>query len=201
MQQQKISIWPMLCLCIIGGSGIAQQTPEVKSFEATVKILQAKRWVEADRQPQKPKAMPQYDDENPTGFEFFRTFVEDEDLSYLDLERTFFNRSEISGSRFVAARMRESNLCWNDFYHTDFSKADLSGSDMRAAIFEHVKFIDTDLSKADLRQSSFEACDFSGALMKGTKLTRDQQKGMVLSAEQIAAIQWMDKAGEEPDGG
>jgi uncharacterized protein YjbI with pentapeptide repeats len=59
----------------------------------------------------------------------------------------------------------------------------------------------TNLRDADLRRSTFGACDFTGADMRGTKLTRDQGEQIILSDEQQQVIDWQESDGEEPPGG
>jgi BTB/POZ domain-containing protein KCTD9 len=68
-----------------------------------------------DRAPM-PERLPRHDDEEPLGFNLFRTRLSDAlDLSDLSLPRTFFGRSEINQVSFRNTDLRESNLCWNDF--------------------------------------------------------------------------------------
>ena len=178
-----------------------QRSDEPKDFAETVAILRKRGWIGEDEHPQKPKSMPKYSDDGPLGISFFSTIVEEEDFSWLDLERTYFNGSEVNGATFHNTRLKESNLCWNDFYHTDFSYADLSHSDLRSSIFENVRFVGTNLSGSDLRRSSFENCDFTAAQMRGVKLTREQGKVLQLSQKQIKEINWQESDGEEPEGG
>jgi uncharacterized protein YjbI with pentapeptide repeats len=147
-----------------------------------------------------PQRKPRYDDDETLGITFFRTRVTD-DLSGLTLPRTFFGRSEISGTSFRSTDLRESRLCWNDFIDVDFSEAILSDTDLRASLFERVSFAKADLALADLRQCTFTNCIFDGALMKGTILTRRQGKTLSLSASQLSEISWTDDEGEEPGGG
>lgn len=173
----------------------------MKSFEQTIIVLKKKGLIEQEAYPKKPQSIPKYSEKNPTGIDFYNTPLENEDLSYLDLERTFFYKSEINTCSFKNSKLKESHLCWNDFYHTDFTEADLSGSDLRASIFEDVLFIKADLSNADLRQSDFDNCNFGSANMKGTKLTRKQKTQLNLSKKQINEINWMNDEGAEPEGG
>jgi uncharacterized protein YjbI with pentapeptide repeats len=70
-----------------------------------------------------------------------------------------------------------------------------------AAVFKKVRFVRTILHEADLRRCSFEDCDFSGAAMKGAKLTRLQANELRLSAQQMNEIDWQFTDSEEPDGG
>lgn len=174
---------------------------QMKTYKESMVILKEKGLIEKEENPEKPESMPKYSDKNPVGLSFYDAILEGEDLSFLDLERTFFNGSDVKKCNFKKSKLKESNLCWNDFTNTNFSYADLSGSDLRAANFKNVRFIKTNLSNADLRQSSFDNCNFTSANMKGAKLTREQQKGMNLSDRQIMEIQWMDTEGKEPKGG
>jgi uncharacterized protein YjbI with pentapeptide repeats len=146
--------------------------------------------------------MPRPDDEEPLGVSFFRTFVgEGDDLSNLFLPHTFFGRSEINNAVFRNTDFTESNLCWNDFVDVEFTDAVLAGSDMRASLFQRVRFVRTDLRRADLRRSTFEGCTFEQALMQGAIVTQSQKDMMKLSTSQTHDVAWSDNEGEEPDGG
>ena len=152
--------------------------------------------------PPLPDRLPRPDDEEPLGVSFFRTFVgEGDDLSNLFLPHTFFGRSEINDAAFRNTDFTESNLCWNDFVDVDFTDAVLAGSDMRASLFQRVRFVGTDLRRADLRRSTFEDCAFEGALMEGAIVTQMQEAMMGLSKSQIDDVAWSDDEGDEPDGG
>ena len=199
----NFAIITMFLFCFIS---VAQNKSEnnsktMKTFEQTILILKEKGIVEQEVHPQKPQSMPKHSDENPTGINFDNMPLENENLGNLDLERTFFYKSEINTCNFENSKLKESHLCWNDFYHTDFTGADLSGSDLRASIFEDVRFIRTNLSNTDLRQSDFENCNFDSANMKGAKLTIGQKKELNLSEKQINEIDWMNDEGAEPEGG
>jgi BTB/POZ domain-containing protein KCTD9 len=149
-----------------------------------------------------PERLPQFDDEEPLGFNVFRTRLSDAlDLSALSLPRTFFGRSEINRVSFRNTDLHESNLCWNDFLETDFTGADMARSDMRSSLFKRVTFVNTNLDGADLRRSSLVDCDFEGAAMKGVALTREQGSTLHLSETQRHDIDWRDDVGPEPGGG
>jgi uncharacterized protein YjbI with pentapeptide repeats len=146
--------------------------------------------------------LPQIDDPAPLGESFFRTFVgAGVDLCHLTLPRTFFGRSEINGASICNTDLTESNFCWNDFIEVDFTTAVLARSDLRASVFERVKFVNTDLRSADMRRSSFHDCDFEGALMEGAVLTPSQRPDLRLSQEQRDEITWINSSGPEPNGG
>lgn len=171
------------------------------SYEESCQRLQ-KDYLGEGVTPPLPDHLPQAGDEEPLGVSFFRTFVgEGDDLSDLYLPHTFFGRSEINDAAFRNTDFTESNLCWNDFIKVDFTDAVLAGSDMRASLFQHVKFVRADLRRADLRHSTFEECSFEGALMKGVILTKNQKSMMGLSPSQIEEVAWSSHEGPEPDGG
>lgn len=171
------------------------------SYEESCKKLQG-RHLDADAVPPMPQHLPSYDDEEPLGVSFFRTFVgEGEDFSNLTLPRTFLGRSEIDDASFVNTDLFESNLCWNDFTDVDFSHANLTGSDLRASNYCRVKFVCANLTRVDLRLSWFDDCDFDGANMKGAVLTNEQGTKLTLTAQQRADITWVDDPGPEPSGG
>jgi len=171
-----------------------------QSYEAFCLHLQPS-YLEPGDVPPVPDHLPQYDDEEPLGVNFFRTAIDGEDLSNLTLPRTFFGRCEISNVSFQNTDLSESNLCWNEFIQVDFSSARLTLSDLRASVFTNTSFQSTDLSGSDLRRSSFENCIFTDALMAGTVLTLAQGKILPLSDRQRAEIAWAGTAGDEPDGG
>jgi len=156
-----------------------------------------------DGQPFIPAAMPNYDDEEPLGFSYFRSGLEDGDLSHLTLPRAFFGRSGFSRVSFANTDLSESRMCWNDFDDCDFSGANMSRCDMRAALFTGCKFIGTVLRGADLRRSTFQECDFSGADLSGAVGGLVEYPGCirsVLSDEQMTAVIWSED-GPEPPGG
>src|SRR5215471_21814060 len=155
------------------------------SYEESCRRLQ-KDYLGEGVIPPLPDHVPCADDKEPLGVSFFRTFVgEGDDLSGLFLPHTFFGRSEINDAAFRNTDFTESNLCWNDFIDVDFSDAVLAGSDMRASLFQRVKFVRTDLRGADLRHSTFEGCTFDGALMKGAIVARSQMGMLGLSKSQM----------------
>jgi uncharacterized protein YjbI with pentapeptide repeats len=149
-----------------------------------------------------PDHLPQFDDPEPLGVTFFRTFIgEGVDLSNLSLRRTFLGRTEINDALFANTDFTESNFCWNDFIDVDFTDAILAGSDLRASAFVRVKFLRTDLRGADMRRSSFEDCAFDGALMEGAVLTYQQGSQISPSDDQRGKIKWTNDDGPEPGGG
>jgi uncharacterized protein YjbI with pentapeptide repeats len=170
------------------------------SYEDSCRRLHALGLADGDPPPPLPDHKPRYDDKEPLGVTFFRTRIEG-DLCGLSLPRTFFGRSEICEASFRGTDLHESTLCWNDFVDVDFGEAVLSDADLRASVFERVSFVGTDLRAADLRHAAFTDCSFERASMKGAILTREQAKGLSLSASQIADIKWAADDGPEPDGG
>ena len=171
-------------------------------YENSCYRLQANGYLETDTIPPIPHHLPQYDDEEPFGVNFFRTFIDEgEDFSNLTLPRTFFGRSQINSISFQNTDLSESNLCWNAFTAVNFTDAILAHSDLRASDFVDVKFISADLTKSDLRISWFQRCDFSHALMNGTILTFQQGETLDLTDKQRAEIAWTTDEGIEPDGG
>src|SRR5262245_10595709 len=176
-----------------------------KSVEETWAHLEARgRRMPRDPkgQPLVPAAMPNYDDDHPS-FSFFRTRVHD-DWSGLSLPRTYFGRSLVEQASFAGTDLSESRMCWNDFDDCDFTGADLSGCDMRASIFRRCSFAGAVLRGADLRLSTFAGCDFAAADPSGA-VAESSGSGArlrdLLSAEQLAAVSWVEVAGPEPPGG
>lgn len=171
-----------------------------QSYEASCLRLQ-QDYLDAGVVPPLPDHVPQYDDEEPLGVNFFRTEVADDDLSNLTLPRTFFGRSEINNVSFQNTDLSESNLCWNDFIRVDLSSTVLVRGDLRASAFFSTSFQSADLSGSDLRQSTFEDCNFTDARMAGAILTVSQGAVLPLSDQQRAEIAWADSDGDEPGGG
>ncbi len=166
-------------------------------FESCVRLME----VGIISPPLMPERRPRHDDEEPLGVNFYKSGLEDADVSGLTIPRTFIGRSQLVRSSFLNTNLSESTLCWNDFSDVRFDQADLSNSDLRASIFERVSFRGAKLAGADLRRSSFLDCDFTDADMVGATLTRDQRERLGLTECQIEQIAWADEPGEEPDGG
>ena len=175
--------------------------PTRLSYEESCKLLQRLGYLKEGAIPPVPDHRPQFDDEEPLGVGFYRTFTGDGDLENLTLPRTFFGRSGIGPLSFKNTDLSESTLCWNDFYGVKFRNADLSGCDLRASLFTDVDFVRANLRRSDLRHSSFDSCDFTDADLQGAKLTRQQGERISLSNEQREVIDWQETDGEEPPGG
>lgn len=171
-----------------------------RSYADSCAHLQSTGLLDPGDIPPMPEHLPQYDDPEPLGVNFFQTRVTG-DLARLTLPRTFFGHSEISEASFRESDLTESNLCWCDFIDADFTQASLRGSDLRASNFERVRFTKCDLSAADLRQSAFTDCDFTDCILREAKMTREQAAELGLSKKQLAEIHWQPDDGEEPGGG
>jgi BTB/POZ domain-containing protein KCTD9 len=183
-----------------------EDTPR-RPLEETWNHLDPKRqWMPRtqDGRPFVPARMPRPHDEAPLGFSYFRSGLEDADLSSVTLPRTFFGRSELERVNFRNTDLSQSWMCWNDFIDCDFTRADLSRCKM-ASVFTRCQFIGADLSRADLRRGSFEGCDFTGANMKGAKgdeIYGDEFELIPrLSEKQRKSMKWSEDPGPEPDGG
>lgn len=161
-------------------------------------------WTETG-EPFIPSRMPNFDDDRPLGFSYFRSGLFDADLSNVTLPRTFFGRSSIERVNFLNSDLHESRMCWNDFTNCDFSGADLRGCDLRASNWTNCKFIGADLREADLRCSSYSGCDFAGAHLDdaSSDLPSAEEWGLLdsLSDSQIDSMVWHQEPGDEPGGG
>lgn len=171
------------------------------SYEESCRRLQKAGHLDEGPLPPLPDRLPQYDDPEPLGVNFFRTRLENDRLEDMTLPRTFFGRSEVVGVSFRNTDLSQSNLCWNDFIDVDFSSASLESSDLRASTFSKVRFDHADLSRADLRRSTFEKCTFAGAGLAGAVAHERQKQELALSEAQIQQVAWTNDDGEEPDGG
>jgi len=170
------------------------------SYPESIQLLRERGVLGPDDAPTLPPRMPQPDDE-PGGLEFFRTALEDADLSKVSIPRTLFCRSEVARTSFRDADLSESFMCWTDFVDVDFSTAVLAKADLRASSFQRVSFADADLSGADVTRSGFAGCTFRGARLAGTRLTKAVARQMQLSEEQRREVAWHDDEGPEPLGG
>ena len=147
-----------------------------RTYEESVRELERQGWIERGQAPTAPPARrPRFDDE-ALGIQFFRTSVENADLSNLTMPGTFFGRSEIVRTCFRDTDLRNSTLCWNDFVDVDFSEACLASCDLRA--------------------STFDGCTFERADLRGALVGSAQE--IDLSEEQRQTVVWSD---EEPAGG
>jgi hypothetical protein len=169
------------------------------SYVDSIVALQRRSLLAPEETPPLKSSMPTPFDEE-LGLSFFRTRVQG-DLSGLFLPRTFFSRSEISGSSFVGTDLSESFMCWNNFIDTDFSGASLHGADLRSSIFKRVNFTTADLSGANLQLATFDQCDFSGAVMNGAKIWRLQAPLLKLTRLQKRFVEWSLFRPKEPPGG
>ena len=79
--------------------------------------------------------------------------------------------------------------------------ADLSRADLRASVFDRVRFGGASLRGADLRHATFTDCTFADADFTGAKLARESESLLSLSPTQRGVIEWHADQGEEPDGG
>lgn len=172
-----------------------------KTFKQTVSQLESLGLIPEDQNVSFPETMPQFDDENPIGISFFRTTLADQDLSSLNMMRTFFSKSKINNCDFLNSNLSESNLCWNNFKDVNFEGAQLMGCDLRASKFTNVNFSNCDLSGVDLRRSTFKKCNFENAKMDGAKINSIATPKLPLSAEQKSVVNWQAIDGLEPSGG
>lgn len=146
-----------------------------------------------------PPSVPNFDDDL-LWFFFFRTLLEDNDLSGLSLPRTYFGRSGFTRVSFADSDLSESRMCRNDFVDCDFTGANLSGCDMRSSIFRGCTFAGAVLHGADLRRSAFEGCRFIGADLSGAVATVMDWCNS-LTPEQRQTLSFTEDDGPEPPGG
>src|SRR5687767_11790085 len=113
--------------------------PQRLSYEESCRALQSQQLLENGAAPVLSLSQPRHDDES-RGVSFFRAMVAGAKLERLTLPRTFISRSEFRDSSFKASDLSESTANWNDFIDVDFSFADLTKADLRACLFERVRF-------------------------------------------------------------
>jgi uncharacterized protein YjbI with pentapeptide repeats len=173
------------------------------SFEDSYRSLQRQDWLKDGEVPLMPSRPPRYDDET-LGLEFFRTWLDGlkgADLTNMTLCRTYVARSQVSNVSFANSDLTESVWNWNDLVYVDFSGCDLSRVDFRGNHIGRCRFVHAVLTDTDPRCCSFEECEFEGAVMARTKLTRENGRLLKLSDSQKLVIDWQDEDGDEPDGG
>jgi BTB/POZ domain-containing protein KCTD9 len=197
MLTRRVFLTAPLSLTIANALGAPMRLPYVESC----RLLQKLGYLDSGKIPPMPDHLPQYDDREPLGVNFFRTRIEAAHLDNLTLRRTFIGRSEIHTVSFLNTDLAQSNLCWNDFISVDFSDASLESSDLRCSTFSQVRFVRANLIKVDLRRSSFESCVFDGAHVTGAIAHESQKTSLRLSAAQVKDIAWTKDEGEEPGGG
>ena len=174
-----------------------------KSVEETWRYLESQGDTmprDPDGHPLVPPSMPSYDDDDPR-LSFFRTRLEDDDLSGLSFPRTYFGRSLFERVSIADTDLSGSRMCWNDFLGCDFSGADLTECDMRSSTFRRCRFAGALLRGTDLRRSYFEDCDFAGADLTGALVEEEDANGCVqdyLSSEQCDVVAWQSDGGPEP---
>ncbi len=66
------------------------------------------------------------DEDEQSGFGYFRNLVYEGDLHNLTMPRTFFGKSEIGLFSFRNTDLSESTMRWNDWLDCDFTEANLS---------------------------------------------------------------------------
>jgi uncharacterized protein YjbI with pentapeptide repeats len=182
-------------------SANALGAPMRLSYDESCRLLQKLGYLDTGKIPPMPGHLPQYDDREPLGVNFFRTRLETAHLDNLTLRRTFFGRSEVQDVSFVNTDLAHSNLCWNDLISVDFTDGSLESSDLRCSTFSMVRFVRTNLIKVDLRRSSFEGCIFDSAQLTGAIAHENQRSSLRLAAVQSKEIAWTTDEGEEPGGG
>jgi hypothetical protein len=149
-----------------------------------------------------PNHIPNYDDEEPLGFSFFREGINKADYSNLSFPRTFFGRSEFQTVDFSNSDISESRMCWNDFINCNFTGANLLNCDMRASIFEFCTFDYAILKGVDLRHSTFKGCKFKQTdFDKAISSEEETYLSYKLNELQKKSIIWNKDPGSEPPGG
>lgn len=170
------------------------------SYDVSCRILFDQGWID-DPSPALPHAVPAFDDDTPLGVSFFRTEVTEASFENLTLSRTYIARCELRKVSFRNSDLHESRFNWNDFDEIDFTNTDLSNADLRTTNFARSRFISTNLTRSDLRGCSLKDCDFTNAIMTGTKLTMAAAARLNLSFEQRRSIEWHKGDGPVPAGG
>lgn len=89
---------------------------------------------------------------------------------------------------------------WSSFKE-GWEELDFSNLTLTRTFFMAVRFTHADLSGVDLRHSQFTDCDFSGATLMGTKVTRTQAADLGLTQDQRDQVRWYQSPGPPPAGG
>lgn len=90
------------------------------------------------------------------------------------LDEIVLGNSEIKGTYFNNASMKNANLSEAKFIACDFSDANLSGSTVPNADFSYSYLNKANLMNMDLTTVNFEGCELSGANLKGSKILKTQ---------------------------
>ena len=125
------------------------------------------------------------------------------DLSGGNLGGTKLSHSNINGANLSKTILNEADLAFVNCRNSDFTKASLAGgnlchvsadsSDFSHAIMDWVNCTEGSFHKTTFANTRFSSCDFKGALLYETDLTRTYlQKGNIIAQQQL------DKAVAEP---
>jgi len=150
----------------------------------------------------------EYAFEDFTGLDFSGADLSEIDLRYSDLRRTAlvgtdFQDAMLFGTRFHHANLQGADLRYCQLYESDFTGADLTNARFTAARayrgvpdhsewtitgYRSVSFKDANLTNADFTRTRIRDADFTGAVMDGAIIDRNQLEYFALSPEQIKAV-------------
>ena len=126
------------------------------------------------------------------------------DLSGGNLGGTKLSHSNINDANLSNAMLKEADISFANCRNSDFRKVSLAGANLRHVSVDRSDFSDAKMDWVNCTQGSFHkttfanisfwSCDFKGALLYETDLTRTYlQKGNIITQQQL------DKAVAEPN--
>ena len=154
----------------------------------------------------------EYAFEDFTGLDFTGADLSEIDLRYSDLRRTTlvgtnFQDAMLFGTRFSYADLRGADLRYCQLHESDFTGADLTNAQFTAARayrgvpdysqwiitgYRSVSFKNANLTNADFTRTRIRDADFTGAVMNGTLMERNQTEHFSLSAQQKKEVKIID---------
>ncbi len=114
---------------------------------------------------------------NFTGFNLYRTALEDADLRGADLSDASLHRVYLNGANLSGAFLWKSNLCGTSFNGADLSEADLSGANLNGcylctANLKRANLFDANLTGADLYKADLKEANLKNANIENANLRR-----------------------------
>jgi hypothetical protein len=139
------------------------------------------------------------EDDSPSNvFHFSRTTIYGEAFDHFTLPKSHFYKTLLEFTSFCGTDLSQSDIHESDVLDCDFSGADLRQSKFFCVCY-CCSFVRADLRGADLRGAPLVQCDFTDALMQGTKLLYEQETLLNLSEQQRSEIEWHDEADENEE--
>lgn len=154
----------------------------------------------------------EYAFEDFTGLDFSGADLSEIDLRFSDLRRstlvgTDFQDSMLFGTRFCYANLRDADFRYCELHESDFTGADLTNARFTAAKaycgvpdpskwiitgYRPVSFKNANLTNADFTRTRIHDADFTGAILDGTIIQKEQLEQFALTPEQLQTAALID---------